>query len=169
MELRAVPDWLFRIAIFAAIVVALMVISIRQLEKEVSSTSQSAMVTLHGNDGNPFAISAEVATTIEQLSRGLMFRTTLAQNEGMLFVFPHVATETFWMKNTLIPLDMIFIDENSTIVSIKHAVPCAKDPCTLYNSGKPVKYVLEVNGNLTSRYEIKEGSKVEITIFNPAS
>ena len=170
MELRPVKDWFLRIAIFAAIVFALMLINIRQLAKEASDApSQNALVTMRGSDGNPLTISAEVATTIEQLTKGLMNRTRLEQNEGMLFVFPYTATENFWMKNTLIPLDMIFINENNTITKIHHAVPCTKDPCPLYNSEKPVKYVLEINGNLASTYNIEEGSKVEIAILNPAS
>ena len=170
MELRPVKDWFLRIAIFAAIIIALMLINIRQLANEASDApSQNALVTMRSSDGNPLTISAEVASTTEQLTKGLMNRTRLEQNEGMLFVFPYVATEAFWMKNTLIPLDMIFINESSTIIKIHHAVPCAADPCPLYNSEKPVKYVLEINGNLASTYNIEEGSKVEITIFNPTS
>ena len=108
-------------------------------------------------------ITAEIADTDEKLMSGLMFRKSLGENEGMLFVFPRVAEQTFWMKNTLIPLDMVFISEDLSVVKIAHAVPCAEDPCQLYNSVKPAKYVLEINANLTDVYGIEEGSKVEIT------
>jgi uncharacterized protein len=124
------------------------------------------------NNGNPgkalvvfpggSTINAEIAQTEEQKTVGLMFRKYLGLNEGMLFSFPNSLERTFWMKNTLIPLDMIFIAENMTVVKIHHAVPCEEEPCPFYSSGKPAKYVLEVNGNYTLAHGIKEGSKVEI-------
>lgn len=120
--------------------------------------SQYTTVTLLTADGKPLAINAEVAGTDEKRTTGLMFRESLGENEGMLFVFPDSATRSFWMKNTLIPLDIIFIAENMTIVKVYHATPCSSDPCRLYSSEKPVKYVLEVNANLTANYGIGEGS-----------
>jgi uncharacterized membrane protein (UPF0127 family) len=86
-----------------------------------------------------------------------MFREKLNENEGMLFVFDDEKYETFWMKNTLIPLDIIFIDKNFKIISIENAVPCKREPCTLYKSAKPAEYVLEVNENFTIRNKIKSG------------
>ncbi len=122
-----------------------------------------ATVTLYSETGKQLKIKAEVVDTDEERATGLMFRETLGSNEGMLFVFPDAAMQNFWMKNTLIPLDMIFVAEEMTIVKIHHAVPCHADPCPLYNSGQPIKYVLEVNGNLTTAYGIQEGgSRVEI-------
>ncbi|MBI3036524.1 DUF192 domain-containing protein [Candidatus Woesearchaeota archaeon] len=108
-------------------------------------------------------INAEVADNETEIETGLMFRKSLGKNEGMLFVFPDSAVRNFWMKNTLIPLDIVFISEDFTVVKIHHAMPCQADPCPLYNSGQPVKYVLEVHENLTTAYGIKEGgSRVEI-------
>ena len=66
------------------------------------------------------------------------------------------------MKNTLIPLDMIFISKESEIVDIKYAVPCREDPCAKYSPAKPAKYVLEVNGNFTIKNSIKIGDKIVI-------
>ena len=66
------------------------------------------------------------------------------------------------MKNTLIPLDMIFINSNNEIVDIKYAVPCENDPCPLYNPAKPALYVLETNANFTKRHGIDVGNKIEI-------
>ena len=91
-----------------------------------------------------------------------MFREKLNENDGMLFVFDDESYLAFWMKNTLIPLDIIFIDENYGIVDIKNAVPCKEDPCALYKSLKPAKYVLEVNTNFTAKNKIKVGDKVII-------
>lgn len=105
-------------------------------------------------------IDAEIADDNEERTKGLMFREKLNQNEGMFFVFGEESYETFWMKNTLIPLDIVFIDENFRIVDVKFAVPCRQEQCALYASSKPVKYVLEVNGNFTARNEIKIGDKI---------
>ncbi len=131
-------------------------------EENAAASTQYATVMLFPQNAKPLQIKAEVTSTEEQITQGLMFRQSLADNEGMLFVYPDSAVRNFWMKNTLIPLDMIFIAENETIAKIHHAVPCTSDPCQLYSSEEPVKYVLEVNGNLTNYYGIKEGSKVEI-------
>ncbi|HLD96902.1 MAG TPA: DUF192 domain-containing protein [Candidatus Nanoarchaeia archaeon] len=109
-------------------------------------------------------ITAEVADTETKRQTGLMFRERMDENDGMLFIFPEPTVQSFWMKNTLIPLDIIFISDELAVVKIQHALPCANDPCPLYGSEKPVKYVLEVNGNLTDTYGIEEGSKVDINV-----
>lgn len=105
-------------------------------------------------------VSAEIADDNEERMRGLMFREKLNEDEGMFLVFDDEEDLTFWMKNTLIPLDMIFIDENLKIVDVKYAVPCKEEPCALYRSSKPAKYVLEVNGNFTGRNNISIGDKM---------
>lgn len=107
-------------------------------------------------------INVEVADDNNERGKGLMFRKKLNENDGMLFVFDDESYLTFWMKNTLIPLDLIFIDGNYGIVDIKNAVPCKEDPCVLYKSLKPAKYVLEVNTNFTAKNKIKVGDKVII-------
>jgi uncharacterized membrane protein (UPF0127 family) len=92
-----------------------------------------------------------------------MFRSNLPKDQGMLFLFPDEVERTFWMKNTLIPLDIIFIDREYKIVKIQQAIPCEEEPCNLYNSEKPAQYVLEINGGLAQEYGIKEGSIVNIS------
>ena len=94
-----------------------------------------------------------------------MFRESLPENSGMLFIFPDSSPRSFWMKNTLIPLDMIWIDESKKIVGITENVqPCKADPCPSYPSGKPVKYVLEVNAGFAERKGIKENDSVEFDL-----
>ena len=102
-------------------------------------------------------INLELAITNEQKAQGLMFRADLTG--GMLFVYDTEAQRSFWMKNTLIPLDIIFIDKNNKITTIHHALPCEAEPCKIYASPK-AKYVLEVNGNFTEKNSIKTGDKV---------
>lgn len=152
--------------LFTLIMVATVIIVIAAaaniIGRHKSETGQ-AIVKLPASDGRSVEIRAEVASTGQQRETGLMFRKSLGRNEGMLFLFPDLAVRNFWMKNTLIPLDMIFISENLTIIRIHHAVPCTTDPCPTYSSGEPAKYVLEVNGNATADYDIRAGSRVEIT------
>jgi len=102
-------------------------------------------------------ILLELAITSEQQMNGLMFRTNLTG--GMLFIYDDDSQRSFWMKNTLIPLDMIFIDKNNKITTIHHALPCKADPCKVYASPK-AKYVLEVAGNFTIKNSINVGDKV---------
>lgn len=108
--------------------------------------------------------AVEIADDDEERARGLMYRDKLARNQGMLFVFPKEEPRTFWMKNTLISLDMIFLDGEQTIVSIqKQAKPCRKQlVCPLYESHKPAKYVLEINGGLATKLRFKEGEKMTL-------
>ncbi|MBI2102176.1 DUF192 domain-containing protein [Candidatus Woesearchaeota archaeon] len=114
------------------------------------------------NGKNLIKINVEIADDSDEIEKGLMFRGKLNEDAGMLFVFGDNAVRTFWMKNTLIPLDMIFIDGNFEIVEIRHAVPCWAEPCALYKSAKPAKYVLEVNENFAIRNRISLGDKIRI-------
>ena len=109
---------------------------------------------------NLIKINAEIADDSQEMAKGLMFRKHLNEDSGMLFIFENEEQQTFWMKNTLIPLDIIFIDKNFKIVDIRYTIPCEKDPCRLYKSTKPAKYVLEMNGNFTSINKIKTGESI---------
>jgi len=106
--------------------------------------------------------SIEVASTPEELQAGLMFRETLCSDCGMLFIFNTEEKWNFWMKNTLLPLDIVFISENKTVVTLHHAVPCEKSDCPLYSASEPAKYVLEVNAGTFDDSII--GKEVEIVV-----
>lgn len=100
----------------------------------------------------------ELALTPAQQEQGLMFRQSLAANAGMLFVFPDDETAVFWMKNTLIPLDMLFIAANGRILDLhERAVPMSE---ATISSKVPVRAVLEVNGGTVARLGIKDGDLV---------
>lgn len=150
--------------LFAILVAAGVLLVISGVSTFLGSSENKMIVTLYPDDSEPIKIKAEIADSPEERAAGLMFRQSLGKNEGMLFVFSDSAVRSFWMKNTLIPLDMIFISENRTIAKIHHATPCTSDPCQLYSSEKPVKYVLEVNANLTSAYGIREGSAAKVSL-----
>jgi uncharacterized membrane protein (UPF0127 family) len=89
--------------------------------------------------------SLEIAKTPAQRSQGLMFREKLDEKYGMVFIFSDSAKHPFWMKNTLIPLDMIRLDSGYKIVDIKQADPCKQDPCAIYTPVADANYVIELN------------------------
>lgn len=111
---------------------------------------------------SPVEVIVEIADTAAQHSKGLMFRNSLKKGTGMFFVFNDELSRSFWMKNTKIPLDLIFISSDLKIVDIKaNFLPCNAKNCEVYNS-KPAKYVLEVNAGFVDKQEIKLYDKVEI-------
>jgi hypothetical protein len=103
-------------------------------------------------------LTAEVATTELTRMNGLMYRRMLPENRGMLFVFPYVSEQSFWMKNTYVPLSIAFIDEAGVIVSIADMKPLTTDP---HPSLKPAKYALEMNQGWFAKRGIKPGAKVQ--------
>ena len=118
------------------------------------------------NGNKIIKVNVEVADDINEQMQGLMFREKLDENAGMIFVFDEESYLGFWMKNTLIPLDIIFINRDFEIVDIKYAVPCKNDPCKNYVTIKPAEYVLEVNGNFTAHNYVKTGDKVVLKLSN---
>lgn len=111
-----------------------------------------------------YAVHVELATDDQTRALGLMFRDQLRPNSGMLFLFPEAAPHSFWMKNTLIPLDMIFIDQSGRVVQIEHDVPpCKADPCPGYPpSGAMSKYVLEVAAGVARQHRLEAGSVLKM-------
>jgi len=105
-------------------------------------------------------IRAEIASTPKARSQGLMNRKSLAPHHGMLFIFPKSEPHSFWMKNTLIPLDMLFVNDNLKII---HIVANAK-PMTTTSRGtkQPSRFVLELPGGYCARHEIKVGHQLII-------
>ena len=108
-------------------------------------------------------VLVEIADTDEKRARGLMFRQTLAPSEGMIFVFDEPGFHPFWMKNTLIPLDMIWLDAEYRILSIAHSVPpCKADPCPSYPHEGAATYVVEVVSGYARRHGLKVGDRVVV-------
>jgi uncharacterized membrane protein (UPF0127 family) len=103
--------------------------------------------------------TVEIATTPSQLSRGLSNRKELCQNCGMLFVFPTPQILQFWMKDTLIPLDMIFIDKDKKIINI---ITASVGDLSLKNSLAPALYCLELNGGRALELNLKNGDSIEL-------
>lgn len=107
----------------------------------------------------------EIADTPEKHARGLMFRTHIRADYGMLFVFAEEDIRSFWMKNTLIPLDMIFLNNEKQVVDLFCSVPpCRGDPCPGYTSALPARYVLEIAGGTAKKLKLKIGDKIFIPV-----
>jgi hypothetical protein len=124
---------------------------------EASAASAEPLVIHAG--GSTYKFEVEIVTTPETRAQGLMFRKSLAANGGMLFIYPGEQPVSFWMKNTLIPLDMLFVRADGSIAHIAHnAIPHDETPI---DSGAAVNAVLEVNGGTATALGIKEGDRVE--------
>jgi len=125
------------------------------LERAESGLEQ-VPVTVRSSNGTHRFI-AELARTPEEQSRGLMFRESLAPDRGMIFPYDPPQPASFWMENTLIPLDIIFIRPGGTIARITTAVPLSQE---LMPAGEPVEAVLEIPGGRAAQLGIKAGDKV---------
>ena len=112
-------------------------------------------------------LQVELATTPESRSKGLMFRESLPRGAGMLFVYETPQRASFWMKNTLIPLDMLFVDRSGTVTRVHHdAVP---GDLSAIVGGDAVYAVLEINGGLARRYGIVAGTQMRHAVFDDAN
>lgn len=118
--------------------------------------ASSPSVTLHGK-----RFVTELATNDETRARGLMMRTELPADHSMLFVFADTDLRMFWMKNTLIPLDILYFDADRKLVSMQLDVPpCKADPCPSYPSDRPARYVLELPAGTARRIGVAIGDEL---------
>lgn len=102
------------------------------------------------------AVTAELAVSDTERARGLMFRETLRVDQGMLFVFEEEDVHSFWMKDTWIPLDMIWLDSTKRVIHIEADVPpCREEPCPSYGPLIPARYVLELKAGGAAEYGIR--------------
>lgn len=112
-------------------------------------------------------IFAEVADTPDKRAQGLMYRTAMEKDHGMLFIFPELGYWTFWMKNTKIPLDILWLDNKGTIIHIESNVPiCTRvdDHCPRHYSYKQSWQVLELNAGIAEKLQLIPGSRLTISL-----
>ena len=129
-------------------------------EVSASMKSELSIITSNGSKHN---FLVEVARTEEEKKIGLMFRKTLSKNAGMLFLYKREALRLMWMKNTFIPLDILFIDKKGVIKRVvKRTTPHS---LATISSRKSVLAVLELRGGITSSLEIKKGDRIEHPAF----
>jgi uncharacterized membrane protein (UPF0127 family) len=101
--------------------------------------------------------NVQIADTPIEREKGLMFREEIGQKEGMLFIFQSSGNYPFWMKNTLIPLDIIWINKDGVILDIREAEPCKTDPCPIINHQGSALYVLEIKKGISQELGIHVG------------
>jgi len=129
----------------------------------INFTKNGELTFLDRNNNLLAKIDIEIADTDEKRTQGLMFRSSMKENQGMLFIFERENFQAFWMKNTMIPLDMIFVNAKKEIVNIRrNARPY---DLSSYTSTAPAKYVVEVNGGFCLRHGIKSGDRISFRIF----
>jgi hypothetical protein len=108
-----------------------------------------------------FVLRLELAVTPEEVAQGLMFRPSLPEDHGMLFLFEVERVPSFWMKHTMIPLDLLFLDRGGAIVDIvENAQPCAAEPCPQYVPSRAVSAVLEVGAGTAARHGLTAGDTI---------
>jgi uncharacterized membrane protein (UPF0127 family) len=113
-------------------------------------------------DGSRIAV--EVVADAETRAQGLMFRSSIGAGHGMLFIFPAADVYPFWMKNTLIPLDILWIDETGTVVHLERDVPpCKADPCPSYPPKAAAKFVLELGAGQAAARRLDVGAKLSFS------
>ena len=124
---------------------------------------EGELLFISNHDGETLSvIDIEIADTDQKTMQGLMYRSSMPQNAGMLFLMPREDIQGFWMRNTYIPLDMIFVNSNKQIVTI-HANTTPMNESS-YISTAPALYVVEVNAGYCNKNNIKEGDKIDFTI-----
>lgn len=128
------------------------------------ATKRNDWLIVEKKSGETLQFFIEIAADADSRQRGLMFRTELPENGGMLFDFKREQHVSFWMRNTYIPLDLFFLSDNGHIVAIfKQLIPLSDTPIS---SLRPVRAVLEINGGLADRYNIRKGDIVRHKIFS---
>jgi uncharacterized membrane protein (UPF0127 family) len=137
--------------------------AIKITQSEANSVRNSEMKTLVYVKNKK--LNVYIAKSQYDQDVGLMEDTNLKINQGMLFIFSNYKKHPFWMANTLIPLDMLFISKNMAIISIMKAIPCKSDKCLIYNPNHYSMYVLEVNPRYVLENNIKIGDKVMVKNF----
>jgi uncharacterized membrane protein (UPF0127 family) len=120
---------------------------------------QHASVTFPGGR----VLSIEIADTTARVMYGYMYRPEVREDEGMVFVYPESGWHSFWMKNTLVPLDIFWLDESFTVIHVQAPTPpCKHDPCPSYGPMRASRYVLETRAGTAAREGIKTGDRLAI-------
>lgn len=149
---------LFRAAVFSGILLCL-----AEVPRAAGCRSPQPTAILPSREAGAVEIRLECAATPEQRQRGLMFRSHLGHDQGMLFLLRGQENPSFWMKNTFVSLDIFFLGEDGRVVDLaEKLMPCAGDPCPVYRPATPCCYALEVAGGTAMRHGIKKGDRIEL-------
>lgn len=155
-----------QIVLLGMLVVLGMLLLLQRMRHKKEAFYQDAKAAAKGSFFNGakealLVVDLEVANTPKAIEQGLMNRQYIAPNTGMLFWFEKEEPRSFWMRNTLVPLDMIFITSTGRITNIHHAVPPNND--TLRSSAEPVQYVVELPGGTAAKHQLTAGDRFSWT------
>ncbi|MFT6845499.1 MAG: uncharacterized membrane protein (UPF0127 family) [Flavobacteriales bacterium] len=136
--------------------------SLKSATREIAFRHEGNLMFVN-DTSSVITIEIEVADTDPQRARGLMYRKSMPENRGMIFLMDRLEIQNFYMKNTYIPLDIIYVDADKKVVSIqKQTTPLSE--LTLPSEG-PAKFVVEVIGGFCDKYEIKKGTTIQFELF----
>ncbi len=129
----------------------------------ITFTKEGELYLIKASGDTLRKLDIELAETSYEHQTGLMYRESMEDDQGMLFIYDSERVRSFYMKNTYIPLDIIYYDADSTLVSIqKNATP--RDETSLPSDG-PTQFVLEINGGLSDQWGIEDGDRIDFTKF----
>ena len=131
--------------------------------ESTGTASELRTVTIDSSGGGEVEVRVEIADDLPEQTRGLMERTALAEDRGMLFVYSDEEVRSFWMKNTLIPLSIAYMDSEGRIVDIQDMKPLDDDPPN-YVSAKPARYALEVNRGFFEEHGVEVGDTADLPV-----
>jgi uncharacterized membrane protein (UPF0127 family) len=123
-----------------------------------SAATTHAVVTFAGGS----SLAVRVADTPEERATGLMDVMALPEGDGMAFVYDQPSTDTYWMKDTMIPLSIAFVGEDGAILAIRDMAPCHADPCTTYGSGGPFTMAIEANVGWFGKHGVGVGDQARL-------
>jgi uncharacterized membrane protein (UPF0127 family) len=153
----------FKLILGAALMVLLPIAAPFSGAAQIMQKFETDSLTIVSANGGRHDFTVELATTPRQRAQGLMYRRDLAADRGMLFVYRRPKDVSMWMKNTFIPLDMLFIDEGGRVVRIaERTVP---ESLQTISSGEPVLAVLELRGGSADRLGLSKGDEVHHRVF----
>lgn len=130
------------------------------VDPETPPNLRTGKITFLESKDKPAEIQVEVAERSRERTRGLMFRKQMPENNGMIFLFREPEVHQFWMHNTCLPLDMLFVDKDGVIVGIEENVPTMND--STYSVPCPSSYVIEVNAGYCRRHGIVAGQRIQL-------
>ena len=131
-------------------------------QAEIIEIQNGNKVAIINSENELIPIKIKIAKTQEEKEIGLMWVKKMDKNEGMIFVYDEDVQYAFWMKNTFIPLDLIFINSYGQILEILKADPCKQEPCLVYAPKNKYRYVLEMNQNFTEINKIVVGNSLKV-------
>jgi uncharacterized protein len=129
-----------------------------------SPAADRGTATITKGSGARVVLQVEILSTRTERQKGLMYRRSLPAKAGMVFAYPENVTGGFWMKNTLIPLDIAFYDARGRILRILTMTPCRRDPCRIYSPGVAYRAAIEVNAGSFRGWNVRVGDRIVVRV-----